>query len=119
MVEKFDALTVKHLTIVDDAERVRAIITCSEGDGRPYLQLLDVSGSPRLELSLDTDGTPHVTLFSEKSVVQGSFGLSAADGGAGMTLWSGNSRFFKVAGVTNDGVEDDQGEAVFDETREP
>jgi hypothetical protein len=116
MVEKFDALTVKHLTVVDDAERVRAIITCSEGDGRPYLQLLDVSGTPRLELSLDADGTPHVTLFSAKSVVQGSFGLSADDGGAGLTLWSENCRFFKDVGVSNDGVVDDHGENLADKS---
>ncbi|QDT74583.1 hypothetical protein [Lacipirellula limnantheis] len=119
MVERFDGLTVKQLTIVDDAERVRAMISCSEGDGRPYLQLLDLAGCPRLELSLDADGSPHIALFSAKSVLQGSFGLSAADGGAGVTLWSENGRFFKVAGVSNGGVEDDQGKAIFDESREP
>ena len=118
MVEKFDALTVKQLVVVDDAERVRAMITCSQGDGRPYLQLLDSAGCPRLELSLEPDGTPHVTLFSANSVVQGSFGLDPASGGVGLTLWSENGCFNKNVGVSNDGFENSEGQYSPDDSGE-
>jgi hypothetical protein len=120
MSDKFDCVTTKNLIIVDDAERVRArITTCSQGDGRPLIQLMDLAGCPRLELSLQPDGTPHLTLFSESSVVQGSFGLDPASGGVGLTLWSENGCFNKNLGVSNDGFIGDESEYSPDESDKP
>jgi hypothetical protein len=67
------------------------------------MQLLDDTGLTRLELSLQPDGTPHVSLFSSKNALLGSFGLDAENSGAGLTVWPANGVCSMSIGVSDDG----------------
>ncbi len=95
-----DRITVREFVVVDKANQTRAFISCARSDGSPYLQLLDSTGLPRLVLSLDPDGTPHIALFSETNTLLGSFGLDLK--GAGISLWSENGCFNRYIAVSDD-----------------
>jgi hypothetical protein len=100
MSEIQDRIAVREFVVVDDSDQPRAVISCAPDGGPPYLQLLDAAGLPRLILSLDPHGTPHVSLFSETNTLLGSFGLDLD--GAGISLWSENGCFNRFIAVSDD-----------------
>jgi hypothetical protein len=113
-------LVVGHLVIADHANKPRTVVGCSPMDGAPFVQLLDDTGLTRLELSLQPEGAPHVSLFSTKNALLGSFGLDQENSGAGLTLWSANGACSLNIGVSDDGfVERVAGFTTGEQDKEP
>jgi hypothetical protein len=76
-------IVATRFALCDANGNVRAVISTGR-DGMPYLNFYaDHSAPPRLALSLDPDGTPHVSLFrGNKPAVT----IGASKGGAGVSI---------------------------------
>lgn len=77
----------------------------------PYMQLRDNEGRPRIDIALDSDGTPHITLFDDKNVARVGVGVKDDDG-AGISLFSSNAEHYIILGAENDGVIADFGNEI-------
>jgi hypothetical protein len=82
----------------------------------PYMDFRDNEGRPRIYIALDTDGTPHITLFDDKDVARAGFGISNM--GAGISLFANNPEHHIILSAEDDGVIADFGEEIDEEDDE-
>lgn len=80
MSNQTDEIRVKRcvsqeFVVEDDAGKQVAILGCSS-DGLPFLNLHDDNGMPRLTLSIDPNGSPHVCFQSDDGSIRCAIGES-------------------------------------------
>ena len=71
------------LRVRDKDGNLRALLSANSFNGLPFLNFYADDEIPRMTLSIDTNGTPHITLFRANKVAV-SIGLS--DHGAGVSV---------------------------------
>jgi hypothetical protein len=103
-----ECLTAKALNIVDEAGRTKMYISTGRDDSMPFMDFRDSEGRPRIYVALDTDGTPHITLFDDENVARASIGVSTR--GAGISLFGSNPEHRIILSAENDGVFVDYGD---------
>lgn len=109
----YDSVTTKELHIVDDSGRTKVFISTSRDNSMPFMNFCDNEGRPRIYIALDSDGTPHITLFDEENVARASIGVSSI--GAGISLFASNPEQRIILSAEDDGVSVDLGDQNDDE----
>ena len=92
------------ICLKDSQGRVRVMLDLHHESGSPQLQFSDADGRPRLVLSLEPNGDPHISFFSKDSLCALSVGLSTELNGAGLTIRSFDGKHTFNVGVDEDGA---------------
>jgi hypothetical protein len=111
-----DCLSTKELHIVDEAGRTKVFISTDRQNSLPYMDFRDNDGRPRIYIALDSDGTPHITLFDEENVARASIGVSKM--GAGISLFASNPEHHIILDAGIDGVIADFGDEADEDMNE-